>query len=228
MKHLLILHGALGSGAQMAPLAAALQDKFILHTPNLPGHGGSPAAAFSIEAFADAVAAYCREHQLEKVNLFGYSMGGFVGLYLAAKAPGLVEKIMTLATKFHWDVPTAQRETSLLQPEVIEEKLPQFAAVLRERHAPADWKEVLHQTAGMLTVMGNRNPLGDEVLSAISIPVLLALGDRDKMVSLDETIITRKKISGAHLAVLPDTPHPFEAVDKTLLAFFVNRFFNGG
>ena len=228
MKHLLLLHGALGSSAQMAPLADILREKFTIHTLDLPGHGGTAANEFSIESFAGFTAAYCKEKGLEKISLFGYSMGGYVGLSLAKQQPHLIERIMTLATKFHWDPPTAQRETAMLQPHIIEEKIPQFAATLRERHAPTDWKLVLQQTAGMLTEMGSRNPLRDEDLAALTIPVLITIGDRDKMVGMDETIAAYKKIRGAQLAVLPGTPHPFEGADMHLLAFFIHRFFGNG
>ncbi len=52
-------------------------------------------------------------------------MGGYVALYLAKHHLQLVHKIFTLATKFHWDETVAANENKRLQPEGIEEKVPQ-------------------------------------------------------------------------------------------------------
>ena len=50
------------------------------------------------------------------------------------------------------------------------------------------------------------------------------LGDRDKMVSLEETTAVYKAIPHAALAVLPNTPHALEQTDPSLIAFFIHRF----
>ena len=43
------------------------------------------------------------------------------------------------------------------------------------------------------------------------------LGDRDKMVSLDETVAVYKSLPNAEMCVLPNTPHPLEQADTGLL-----------
>src|SRR5690606_9090336 len=143
-----------------------------------------PQDPFSISLFAADVLAYMDELQLQQVTIFGYSMGGYVALYLALQHPERVTKIVTLATKFHWDEATAAKEVQMLHAEKIEQKLPAFAESLKNRHAPNDWKDVLQRTADMLHSMGTQNPLPTEAYAGVQIPVLLLLGDRDKMVSL--------------------------------------------
>jgi hypothetical protein len=54
---------------------------------------------------------------------------------------------------------------------------------------------------------------------------MLLLGDRDKMVLLEETVAVYKSLPNAQMAVLPCTAHPIEQVDIALLDFFVRRFF---
>ena len=85
MQHLILLHGALGSNKQFQSLVQELAGTFQLHTLNLHGHGGQPIPdhTFSIELFSEQVARYIQDMNIEKVNLFGYSMGGYVGMYLA-------------------------------------------------------------------------------------------------------------------------------------------------
>src|SRR6478672_5186908 len=104
MQHLLLLHGAIGAKDQLQPLANALKDKYTLHTINFSGHGGEafPNEPFSMELFANDVLHYMQQNNIEQVNIFGYSMGGYVAMYLAKHHPQKINKLITLATKFHW------------------------------------------------------------------------------------------------------------------------------
>jgi pimeloyl-ACP methyl ester carboxylesterase len=226
MKHLILLHGAIGSSAQLQSLKEKLSGNYQVHTLDFPGHGNAAMIqTFSIESFADHLKEYLVQNKIEKANIFGYSMGGYVALYLAKHHPEMIEKIITLATKFHWDEAIAAKETKMLQPGIIEQKLPDFTRTLFQRHQPNDWKEVLYKTASMLTQMGKDNPLKLEDYSSINIPSLIMLGDRDKMVSLEETVAVYKQLPNAQLAILPNTPHPVEAADEEVLCFYLNRFF---
>ena len=183
------------------------------------------AEGYSIRVFANDVLDYMQLNGLEQVSILGYSMGGYVAMYLAAHCPDRVERVMTLATKYLWTEEIAAREVKMLVPEKIEEKLPAFAATLAQRHAQVNWKEVLHATAAMMRDLGEMPVLTEEVYARISIPCMLLLGDRDKMVSLEETVDVYKSLPNAQMAVLPGTAHPIEQVDITLLDFFARRFF---
>lgn len=219
MEPLILLHGALGSRTQLDALAEQLAQHYEVHALNFPGHGGTPLAeAFSIPYFARHVQQYCTDKALARVSIFGYSMGGYVALHLARQQPALVSRVITLATKFHWDEATAAKEVQMLQPDTIQQKVPQFARVLEERHQPADWKEVLRQTAHMLEGLGRQNALAPEDFKAITCPCLLMLGDRDKMVTLEETVAVYRQLPHGQLAVLPNTPHPLEGVATNRLA----------
>jgi pimeloyl-ACP methyl ester carboxylesterase len=226
MQHLILLHGAIGSSKQLAPLAQSLSSRFQIHHLDLPGHGGVDLPAeFSIEFFADHVKKYCEQQGLSALSIFGYSMGGYVGMYLAKKNPELVERVVTLATKFHWDETIAAKEIKMLQPDIIRQKLPDFAKTLEERHAPLDWEEVLFKTAEMLTALGKDNALKIGDYASIFQKCLVMLGDRDKMVSLEETVAVYKALPNAQLSILPGTPHPIESVNVGSLSFMLNYFF---
>lgn len=225
MQHLLLLHGAIGSSVQMIPLANALKDRYIIHTPDLPGHGSNAMTeSFDMQLLTAFVKDYILSNNLQEACVFGYSMGGYIALLLAKEEPSLVKKIITLATKFHWDEETAAKESRMLDPSVIEEKLPQFAKTLKGRHSQNDWRQLLGHTAVMLEGLGKHNLLKPEDYKAIDKPVMVMLGDRDKMVSLDETVAVSKMMSSSSLAILPQTPHPIEAAPVDLLAFMVTHF----
>lgn len=226
MQPLLLLHGAIGAADQLESLKQQLNDTYKVYTFNFSGHGGKtfPEQPFSIELFAEEVLRFINEEGLEEVSIFGYSMGGYVAMLLAKQHPEKVKHIVTLATKFHWDEQTAAKETKMLQADVIEAKVPKFAATLAERHAPNDWKEVLKRTAEMLNNMGQNSPLKLEENATIKTPSLILLGDRDKMITLEETINVYKTLPNAQMGMLPNTHHPIEQVNIEALLLYIRQF----
>ena len=225
--NLLLLHGAIGAAEQLNPLATGLRKDYTIHTLDFSGHGRKPfpEGPYSISLFAKDVLQYMDDHRLENTAIFGYSMGGYVGMYLARHYTERVSKLITLATKFHWDPTIAQRETQMINAEKLEEKVPAFAKTLEKRHELKDWKMVLKRTADLLTSLGENPPLKPDDYPAIATPTLLLLGDRDKMVSLEETQSTFKNLPNAQFGILPGTPHPIEQVDISLLASVLRHFY---
>ncbi|MFN8711938.1 MAG: alpha/beta fold hydrolase [Bacteroidota bacterium] len=224
---LLMLHGAIGAARQLMPLKHILETHCgQVRSLDFPGHGGRsmPVLPFSIRQFAESTVNYMDEQGLERVDIFGYSMGGYVALYLARHYPVRIGRICTLATKFDWNPAIAAREVRLLHPETIEEKVPHFARTLEERHAPQQWKDVLHATAALMTSLGNAPELTDEDLQQINHPVLLSVGDRDTMVSIEETMQVYRRLPNAQFAVIPNTTHPVEQTDLHRLEELLRRF----
>lgn len=226
MKKILLLHGAIGAQDHLQPLADQLSDSYDVLRYNFSGHGGTPFSDtdFSIASFAKEVDEFLEGQGIASVNIVGYSMGGYVGMYLAKHYPGRVEKLVTLATKFHWDEETATRETKMLNAEKIAEKLPAFAATLQKRHHPNDWKGLFTKTSQMLLEMGKENPLKLEEYATLEKPCLVTIGDNDKMISLSETIDVFKALPHAQMAMLPNTQHPIEQANIIALAFLIKQF----
>jgi pimeloyl-ACP methyl ester carboxylesterase len=226
MKSVLILHGAIGSQAQFLHLADALPDTYRVYTMDFIGHGRNIDVdkSLSIQKFAEQVLSFLEKESLSQVSVFGYSMGGYVAMYLAKHHPDKIAAVVTLGTKFLWNEDIAAKEVRMLDPDVIEFKLPSFASELAERHS-SSWKQLLHKTAIMLTEMGQENPLNLSDYNGITLPVLIMLGDRDKMVGFEESVNVYKALPDASFAVLPATPHPIEKVDVSLLVFHLVRFF---
>ncbi|HLP39748.1 alpha/beta fold hydrolase [Lacibacter sp.] len=226
MKHLLLLHGAVGSKDQLQPLADLLKNDFSVHLFNFSGHGGKPFVQepFLIEAFANEVGEYLSTHKIQQASVFGYSMGGYVALYLAKQHPQLLSEIVTLATKFQWDEMIAAKEVAMLNAEIILEKVPVFAEQLKQRHAPNDWKLVLDKTKAMLVQMGKENPLQLNDYTTIEQPAFLLLGDNDKMVTREETEAVQKALPNSRFQLLEQTAHPIEKVNNVVLADMIREF----
>jgi pimeloyl-ACP methyl ester carboxylesterase len=226
MKTLILLHGAIGAKDQLQPLADLLQNEFDIHLLNFAGHGGDPLPnSFSIDLFSDNLLCYIEALALKDVAVFGYSMGGYVALYTAKHHPDSIAKIFTLGTKFHWTNVIAEKESKMLNPEKIEEKLPHFAEQLKLRHQPNNWHNVLHKTAAMMVDLGSNNALSLTDYHNISIPVTIALGDNDTMVTLEETQRVAEALPNAQFKLMENTPHPIEKVNLALLADELRRFF---
>jgi esterase/lipase len=226
MEDLILLHGAIGSKEQLKSLEESLRNKFIIHNLNFSGHGTEPMSEkFSIESFAKEVLEYIDLKQIRSPNIFGYSMGGYVALYMAKKYPDKVKKVFTLGTKFLWTVEIAEKEIKMLNPNKIIEKLPAFAKTLENRHQPNDWKVVLQKTSDMMIELGNRNVLRSEDFKEIKQAVTIAIGDMDSMVTLEETIDVYQQLPKANLIVFPNTQHPIEKVDIGKLKNEIVRFF---
>ena len=152
MTPLILLHGATGSASHFANLIKQLPSTWDIHAINFYGHGGEPSnhKGFSIQAFAEQVASVMSNKKISAANIFGYSMGGYVAMYMARHLHITIQKIVTLGTKFNWDEAIAEKECKMLRPETIEQKVPAFAQSLAQRHGQDDWKSVLHRTAEML------------------------------------------------------------------------------
>jgi pimeloyl-ACP methyl ester carboxylesterase len=226
MKELVLLPGALGASSEFSELASRLNSDFIIHLYDFPGHAGRipDKAGFSIEAFTNDLAGWLREKDLQKANFFGYSMGGYVALYLASIAPELVGKVATLGTKLAWTEESAAGEQKKLNPEALAEKVPVFAAKLARLH-PKDWASVVKGTAQLMTRLGKQPLVTSELLVSLQIPVLLGLGDRDRMVTLQESQEAFAILPQSQLCILPATPHPLDKVSVDLLTVLIKRFF---
>ena len=227
-KPLLLLHGAIGAKDQLNALSHALRPDFSAAAINFSGHGGEPQREekLSIRLFAEDVLRWLDENGHERAPIFGFSMGGYVGLYLALHYPDRVERLATLGTKLAWSPETATREAGMLNPDKLQEKVPAFARQLEERHRPHNWKVLLGNTAAMLQELGQSPAVKTEELRSIKIPVLLCIGDHDNMVTIEETLQAYRTLEAGSLLVLPDTIHPLEKLRLEIFLPVLLKFFN--
>jgi pimeloyl-ACP methyl ester carboxylesterase len=214
-RAVIVLHGALGSATQMAPVVSALEPLGTVRALEFPGHGESPGGnvPFTISGFADWLLTALEPDAGLSPVVCGYSMGGYVALALEARRPGTFAGIATLGTKFAWTPEAATREGARLDPDVIRSKVPKFAAALEARHARAGgWERVLSDTASLLATLGADPPLDVRSLAKVRARVVLGVGDADDTVDAGETSRFAAMIPGATSRVLPGTPHPIERV----------------
>jgi esterase/lipase len=225
MKNIILLHGAIGAKDQLEPLAIELkQNGYTVYTLSFSGHGQTPFQThFGIEQFALELEQFIKENNLQQPTVFGYSMGGYVALYLAHQQPTLLGNIITLGTKFEWNPEISAKETKMLDSKTILEKVPKFAEALQKRHGK-DWELLLQKTAEMMLSLGNKNALSLNDFTSIENKVLIGLADKDNMVTLEETTAVYKQLKNGAMYMLPNIKHPIETVNVGLLGRIIEGF----
>ena len=218
MKNILLLHGAIGAKDQLDALKEKLKENYNVYSFNFSAHGKEGfSKSFNIEQFAEDTLSYLSSNNLEQVDIFGYSMGGYVALYLAKHYPNKVNQIITLGTKFKWTPEIAKKEVKMLNAAIIEAKIPQFAQALSERHGSKNWKTLLSKTAEMMLAMGEGSPLSLSDYQNISHNCKIMLADNDEMVTKEETLEIADALLNSRLTTIKNSKHPIEKVDMDLL-----------
>lgn len=227
MKHkIILLHGALGSKTQFSALRTLLSSRFEVFDLNFSGHGGRPAKdSFTIDQFVQDTIDFMDDQQIKSAYFFGYSMGGYVALRLAHDFPDRAESIITLGTKYLWNPETAAKDVRMMNPDIIEQKIPAFANTLKERHQPGNWKNIMHSTAVMMTELGDGKAMTTEHFKAIDHKVLVCIGTDDHMVSIDESNTTAEVLTHGQLKIIEGFRHPIESVDIETLGAICMDFF---
>ncbi|MCC5914005.1 MAG: alpha/beta fold hydrolase [Balneolaceae bacterium] len=227
MKPLYFLHGALGTEKQLHSLMAEMENREHFRTLTFEGHGKQemPDRPFRIEHFAENLLVDMDRREIESADIFGYSMGGYVALWLALHHPERVGRVATLGTVLEWSPEKATSETRFLNIEKMKKKVPEFVAFLAKEH-PSGWEEVAAKTDELLTHLG-ANPLIEGAdWERIKQPVRFHTGDRDATATPDSAFRIVGKLPFAELCTLPGTPHPVQKANLPLLAASLEQFFN--
>lgn len=226
MKNLILLHGALGHSEIFEPFKNELSKYFTIHTPLFSGHGNVdiPENGITIEKYTEELKEFIAKENLKDVHIFGHSMGGYVALCYSLENPENLHSIMTLGTKFDWTEEQAVKESKMLNPDVIAEKVPKYAELLENQHGKK-WRQLLPAIAEMMISLGKNPPLKDN-LAKINLPVQIMVGDKDNMVTLEESIEVYRNIPNSKLAVLPDTKHPMDKIRPNILLNLMKDFWS--
>ena len=220
-----LLHGALGSGSQLQPMAEEFSNRGICtEILELPGHGenNDTTEDFSIKYFSKWLEETIDKKGLWNDPFFGFSMGGYIMLYLLSTLSKPKIPVITLGTKFHWTPGSAQAEVRHLNPDKIIEKVPDFAELLNQRHH--DWREVLMKTRNLMLNLGEIPLLDESTVSNIQNRVKIMRGGADKMVSKEESEMVAGYLRNGFYSEIPDEPHPLEKIDIKKVCDEIEKF----
>ncbi len=92
---LIIMHGVFGMGDNWQTLGRKWSKEYEVHLLDMRNHGRSPHSdVFSYEAMSDDLLEYMQEHNIEKANIIGHSMGGKVAMHFTTLNPHKVLKLV--------------------------------------------------------------------------------------------------------------------------------------
>jgi 3-oxoadipate enol-lactonase len=228
---LVLVHGFAGAATNFAALAPLLLERHRLVIPELPGHGGSSAlaAAPSLAGFADRVAAVLEQEAAVPAAVVGHSLGGIVGVRLAARRPELVRALVLCAAA---GISTATRGSeafvaaaTVLRPGRNASRIrhqiarsPRLKALVFDAFSTSDGA-ALSEPAALGFFAGSRaytdiHSAGRALvredvrhdLGLVRCPALVVWGARDRQVRVDDGFEYARRL-GAPLRVIPDCGH---------------------
>jgi pimeloyl-ACP methyl ester carboxylesterase len=163
----------------------------------------------------------------EKVDLLGFSLGGFVAQDIALRAPGLVRMLILTGTgpaggtgiekvgPVSWPL-MIKGLLTLRDPKFYlfftstangRRAAKAFLERLKERKADRDKGPTPEAFLRQLKAIKNWGQQAPQDLGSIRIPVLIANGDNDIMVPTANSIDMARRISGAQLVIYEDAGH---------------------
>lgn len=181
----------------------------------------------SIEAMADDAATFIRALGFDKVDVFSFSLGGFVAQALVAKYPGLVRKLILTGTgpAGGKDIDRVRGLTYLdMLRALVTGSDPKeflffnrnasgkpaaraFVNRLKERTVNRDVPVKIKAFQTQLRAIESWGRSAPQDLSKITQPTLIANGDNDRMVPSPLSADMHRRIKGSELIIYPDSGH---------------------
>jgi pimeloyl-ACP methyl ester carboxylesterase len=204
-KPLVLLHGGLMTiDLNFGPLLKQLAATRQVIAVELQGHGhtADTGRPMMIGALAGDVVALLDQLDIERADVFGFSLGGLVAFAMAVGAPGRVGRLIAAsADPFR----PPGRESKPLD----DDRMPTQADFQAMRDAydavapdPAHFEDFAARTSAMV----HEFPGWSDELRSLRTPTLLIFGDRD-FSPLPDVVELFELLPDAQLAVLPGTTH---------------------
>lgn len=211
---LLMLHGATSMGTHdwgaQRPL---LRGGHTLYMPDARGHARTVYGAdqgWSRSDLVDDALAFADAVGLDRFHVMGLSMGARTAVELAIRVPDRLRSLIAISPSLDPE-PAASVARRRLDPESILKDDPVWAAELAERHdshqGPGAWRRL---AIAIRDDTRRLMPLTPEQLRRIRLPVLLAYGDRDPWVPLEQAVRIKRQLPDAQMLIVPECGHLVE------------------
>lgn len=226
---LILIHGGMAVSKSFAPEIPAFSKQFRTIAPDSRGHGrtDNPGGEFSYRLMADDMAAFIKALRLDRPLICGWSDGGQIALELGMHYPELIRCMVVGAAwyQFSQQYQTMLKAMGFESPGIVniermKQSLSQLVDVWRSWHSsvygPNHWETLATQISTMWWTPLNYT---EDDFQKITIPALILIGDRDQIIPVEEAEKMYRLISGAELAVLPNSDHSLPATRSEL---FIN------
>jgi pimeloyl-ACP methyl ester carboxylesterase len=176
-----LLHGGLASGEMFGPIVPALSERHRVIVPDLQGHGRTADIDRPIDhrLMADDIAALIDYLGLDKPDLVGYSLGGGVAFFTAAKYPDKVGKLVIASANIRRDAipPEMLAQQGQVSAAAIEflKDTPMYQLYQKVAPRPENFGRLLDKIGEM---MAKDFDYSDEVRT-LKVPTLIVAADAD-------------------------------------------------
>ena len=199
----ILLHGGLGNSDHWSNQVPELAKSFQVIAIDSRGQGRSTRthAKVSYDIMAGDVIAVMDHLKLERASLVGWSDGGEIALKLAINHPERVTKLFVFGANYDAN---GSKPRSVQPATFIAYAQKCRADYIRMSKTPRGWDDLIDW---LLPIW--QNPMGftKDQLKAIKAPTLVADGDHDEVIVLDQIVEMSKLIPNAKLQVFADTSH---------------------
>ncbi len=218
---LLLLHGLGSRGEDWIFQTQALRESYRVITPDLRGHGDSPAAEgwHTMHDYAADVVHLLQDIDIPKLHIVGLSLGGGVALQMGVEFPDMVESLTIVNAGATLRVPTRRLHSAAVRLALLatgqKERLGEWvAAGLFPR---ADQFEL--RAAAAERIASNARPNYFRAILAIlrfdlrkrvhliQAPTLVVAGDLDTTVPLESKVKLARAIPNARLEIIAGSGH---------------------
>ncbi len=209
---LILLHGATSTAARdFRGQLPSLRKAFRCYTPDARGHGRTPwdtaRDGFSAEWLTDDTLAFADALDLDTFHLLGFSLGAMTALRVAVRATHRLRTLVVVGISAERE-PRASVARRLMDPVRIDRADAAWAADLARRHDPVQgegaWRALLPAIARDVATQTLLTP---RQIRTIDPPTLVAVGDRDPFVPVDDAWRLSRSVLDGRLLVLPDAGH---------------------
>lgn len=237
-------HGLLFSGWMFHPQVEALQDRYRCITVDWRGQGDTPPSSSyqaDMDSLTSDLVALLDHLGLESVHYAGLSMGGFVGMRLAARHPQRVRSLVLLDTSAGPEDPEKIRKYRLLAQvyrlvgmgplrSQVEPIMfgPHVLASAQKASVVDPWAQKLSTVdrkglrAAILGVTDRAAILPE--LSRITAATLVIVGADDVATPVAKSEAIVAAIPGARLEVVPDAGHSSTIEQPEAVTALMERF----
>lgn len=222
---LLLLHGAAGcTQLETAGLLRRLEPHYRVLAVDFSGHGASEGpSAFSADLFADNARAVLDDAGVERADVFGFSMGGYMALHLAHAHPDRVRRLAVHGTNVEWGDARVEAMHRRLNVEAIVARRPRLAEELAALHT--NWKRLFRRMQTFVATLPDRSSAMTQMTAALDQPTLVSAVDADDLFPLDAPLGLHGLLPNSRLALIPGERHALQDVDLGLLVPLLRHHF---
>jgi pimeloyl-ACP methyl ester carboxylesterase len=235
---LVVLHGSAMNIPTMGEIIPKLAGSNKVYALELQGHGRTndidrpityPNLADDVAAFMDAV-------DLEKANVFGYSMGAIAGLQFTIRHPEKVDHLIFVSGAY--DFEGWQPAFKEFIPQMTVESFTEVPLLVEQYRKLSPNPDGFVELAKKLIQLEKEPMAWEADVKALKTPVLIITGDADAA-TLEHSVAMFRLLGGgvmgdmgkplpaSRLAVMPATSHTAVIGQTDLLIGFIKPFLKG-